>query len=100
MLPMTFIRIPSLAKSHSPTTSAPPATTTKPTSSETAVIRAASSPGMTILASTQIIPDDIAGYQAVRAGKAGNTLLVELETGFGSALQELVGTTALAIVSG
>jgi hypothetical protein len=84
--------IPSLAKPHGPTTYASPATTAKPTSSETAVIRATSSPGMTISASTQIIPDAIAGYQAVRTGKAGNTLLVQLKTGFGSALQELVGT--------
>jgi hypothetical protein len=46
---------------------------------------------MIILASTRITPDAIASYQAVRTGKAGNTLLVQLNTGFGSALQELVG---------
>jgi hypothetical protein len=44
--------------------------------SETAVIRAALLPEMTILAFTRIIPDVIADYQAVKIGKAGNTLLV------------------------
>jgi hypothetical protein len=63
----------------------------KLTSFETAVIRAASSLGMTTLASTRIIPDAIAGAQVARTGKAVNTLSV-LETGFGSALQELVPT--------
>jgi hypothetical protein len=70
--------------------SAPPAFTTKPTSFETAVIRATLSLGMTTLASTRIILDAIAGAQVARTGKAVNAS--DLETGFGSALQELVGT--------